>query len=151
MHSAESAMQRPVNMPDHQMYDSKSALKHTAMQVAPFLCRYVEGGDVREARQTLIDILGSKADAAQQYSLAVKHMIRGVLEVCMYLKHCLWHRCSGVDRDHLKLMHTSSFLFACCCLPAAVHQACFPVYPQTPGPKETSQARQACASRQAIT
>lgn len=73
-------------MPDDQMYDSKSALKHTAMRFAPFLCRYVEGGDVREARQTLIDILGCKANA---YSLAVKHMIRGVLEVCMYVPHAL--------------------------------------------------------------
>lgn len=87
-------MQRLVNMPDHQMYDSKTALKYSAMQVALFLCRYVEGGDVREARQTLINILRCKSDAAQQYSVAVKHMIRGVLEVCMYLKHC-W--CTGAQ------------------------------------------------------
>lgn len=41
-----------------------------------------------EARQTLIDILGLKANAAQQYSLAVKHMIRGVLEVCTSCNAC---------------------------------------------------------------
>lgn len=76
-------MQRPVNMPHDQMYDSKSALKHTAMRVAPFLCRYVEGGDVREARQTLIDILGCKANTS---SLAVKQT-PGPKETCQNVKH----------------------------------------------------------------
>lgn len=87
--------------------------------------RYVEGGDVNEAKQRLIDIWQLHHDAERQFLLACKQLIQYVLEVKLALALSACKRCL-VTPDQL------AHVLQCSCLQIIAIHAVMHRVPRAP-------------------